>query len=52
MDVNRRDFLKIAGAGVGSLVLPSKKVNAAIPVNVENAHAMLYDATKCVGCRA
>ncbi|HEY9121672.1 MAG TPA: hydrogenase 2 operon protein HybA [Brevefilum sp.] len=52
MDVNRRDFLKIAGAGVGSLVLPSKKVSAAIPVNVENAHAMLYDATKCVGCRA
>jgi Fe-S-cluster-containing dehydrogenase component len=53
MDVNRRDFLKIAGAGIGSLVLPSLDVKAAaIPGNLENAHAMLYDATLCVGCRA
>lgn len=53
MDVNRRDFLKIAGAGIGTLVLPSLDVKAAtIPGNLENAHAMLYDATLCVGCRA
>lgn len=53
MDVNRRDFLKIAGAGIGTLVLPSLDVKAAtIPGNPENAHAMLYDATLCVGCRA
>lgn len=53
MDVNRRDFLKIAGAGLGTLVLPSLNVHAAaIPGNLENAHAMLYDATLCVGCRA
>lgn len=53
MEVNRRDFLKIAGAGIGTLVLPSLDVKAAaIPGNLENAHAMLYDATKCVGCRA
>ncbi len=53
MDVNRRDFLKIAGAGLGTLVLPSLNVNAAaIPGTLENAHAMLYDSTLCVGCRA
>ncbi|PKO06455.1 MAG: hypothetical protein CVU41_06960 [Chloroflexi bacterium HGW-Chloroflexi-3] len=53
MEVNRRDFLKIAGAGIGTLVLPSLDVKAAtIPGNLENAHAMLYDATLCVGCRA
>jgi Fe-S-cluster-containing dehydrogenase component len=53
MEVNRRDFLKIAGAGIGTLVLPSLDVKAAaIPGNLENAHAMLYDATRCVGCRA
>lgn len=53
MEVNRRDFLKIAGAGIGTLVLPSLDVKAAaIPGNLENSHAMLYDATKCVGCRA
>ena len=53
MEVNRRDFLKIAGAGIGTLVLPSLDVKAAtIPGNLENAHAMLYDATLCVGCRS
>ena len=53
MDLNRRDFLKITGAGLGSLVLPSINVSAAaITDNTENAHAMLYDANLCVGCRA
>jgi len=52
MDLNRRDFLKIAGAGIGSLVLPSISAKAAIPINTDDAHAMLYDATLCVGCRA
>jgi len=52
MDLNRRDFLKIAGAGIGSLVLPSISAKAAIPINTDDEHAMLYDATLCVGCRA
>jgi Fe-S-cluster-containing dehydrogenase component len=53
MELNRRDFLKIAGAGLGSLVLPTLDVKAAaISDNSENAFAMLYDADLCVGCRA
>ncbi len=53
MEVNRRDFIKMAGAGVGGLILPKVEPNSAASVEtMENAHAMLYDATLCVGCRA
>jgi formate dehydrogenase iron-sulfur subunit len=53
MPVDRREFLKIAGAGLGGLLLPISSASASSdPVNAENAFSMLYDAPKCVGCRA
>lgn len=56
MSINRRDFLKTAGAGLGGLAL----VEPALPrmdtlakqVAADQHASMLYDATKCVGCKA
>lgn len=53
MPVDRRQFLKIAGAGLGGLMLPISSASAnSEPAEATNAFAMLYDAPKCVGCRA
>ncbi len=53
MAISRRDFLKLAGAGLGTLTLPVKLSPAKGRfVRAENSHAMLYDAVQCVGCRA
>ena len=56
MAVNRRDFLKLAGAGVGSLVLAAghnQPASAEFSPDEARRHpAMLYDTTLCVGCRA
>ena len=56
MAVNRRDFLKIAGATAGSLVLAGGQAdNASADTTPEEARShptMLYDTTLCVGCRA
>jgi len=57
--LDRREFLKIAGASVGGMLLTagsaaaaeSSKTAASIEP-VPDGYAMLYDATKCVGCRA
>lgn len=53
MPVSRREFLKIAGAGLGAAVLAPApvKAGAASPL-AEKSHSMLYDASLCVGCRA
>jgi formate dehydrogenase iron-sulfur subunit len=49
--VNRRAFLKLTGAGLsGLLVYPSGKASASTPS--ESDLAILYDASKCIGCRA
>jgi formate dehydrogenase iron-sulfur subunit len=49
--VNRRDFLKLSGAGLsGWLVQRSDQAMAATPA--QNDLAILYDASKCIGCRA
>lgn len=50
--LTRRDVLKLAGVGVGGLLLRSAPALASDEVAAENAAAMLYDATRCVGCRA
>lgn len=53
MAINRRDFLKLAGAGLGALALPTVTAKAGTaPSQAEDSHSMLYDAGKCVGCRA
>jgi len=54
MRVNRRAFLKLAGAGLGAAALAprgaaAKGMSAA---RAENSASMLYDAVMCVGCRA
>jgi len=51
MELSRRNFLKLSAPAAGALVvgkLPSARLSAASSNDV----AMLYDASKCVGCRA
>jgi formate dehydrogenase iron-sulfur subunit len=49
--VDRRDFLRLSGAGLSGLLLhPSGQALAATPG--QNDLAILYDASKCIGCRA
>lgn len=56
MECNRRDFLKLGGAGLGGLTLlgfSTPKVEAKSAGNVaETENGVLYDVNKCVGCRA
>ncbi len=49
MPLGRRDFLKMAGAGLATIAAPLQTVSAAAE---GDPAAMLYDATICVGCRA
>lgn len=48
----RRDFLKLAGAGAGVLLVPVASAHAEGQVDATNSAAMLYDSTQCVGCRS
>ncbi len=50
--MNRRDFLKLAGIGMGSTLLPSELALASTRGDPTHHIAMLYDTTKCIGCRA
>jgi formate dehydrogenase iron-sulfur subunit len=52
MEVDRRTFLRLAGATVGVLVLPSGVALAApLPRSLEGeGKGMLVDLTRCVGC--
>ncbi|MFZ3079398.1 MAG: twin-arginine translocation signal domain-containing protein, partial [Bellilinea sp.] len=53
MPISRRDFIKVAGAGLGALALPTTPVSAnSIEKNTDETASMLYDSTICVGCRA
>jgi len=48
--VDRRDFLKLTGVGLSGFVLqPSEQAFASTPGADEVA--ILYDASKCIGCR-
>ena len=48
--MDRRDFLKLSGAGIGALFLGGAQ--AARAKAVWEGKAMLYDASMCIGCRA
>ena len=53
MPVSRRDFLKLAGLSLAGAGLASSPLPAvAKAAEVENSASMLYDSTKCIGCRA
>lgn len=53
MMMNRRKFLKLSGAGLGALLLPTELAQASnTSVVAGDSPSILYDATKCVGCRA
>jgi formate dehydrogenase iron-sulfur subunit len=55
-NLSRRDFLKVAGAGLGSLVSVASAAgqvyaSSGEELPLEEHWALLYDATKCSGCR-
>lgn len=54
MQVNRRDFIKAVGIGAGAVAGLSVSQPALAASNSGNSQgkAMLYDSSKCVGCRA
>lgn len=52
MSVNRRQFIKFTGLGVGGVLLSPQGAKVSEVPGAKNAVAVLYDASKCVGCRA
>lgn len=53
--ISRRKFLAVTGAVTSTAALPQPSVGAGGGVNpkeFDDADAMLYDATRCIGCRA
>jgi formate dehydrogenase iron-sulfur subunit len=56
MGLNRRQFLQVSGVGLGTLVLGRLSMAEISRAEMSRAEktgqAMLYDASKCVGCRA
>jgi Fe-S-cluster-containing dehydrogenase component len=52
--LNRREFLATSGAIAGSAVLRPHEAAAqgAAPPSYDEATAVLYDATRCIGCRS
>jgi formate dehydrogenase iron-sulfur subunit len=49
--MDRRGFLKLAGVGLSGLILRPSGQATASSLNVDEV-AILYDASKCIGCRA
>jgi len=50
--ISRRDFLKMAGIGVGGALLATENAQAASVGDPSQHIGMLYDATMCTGCHA
>jgi formate dehydrogenase iron-sulfur subunit len=50
MSISRRSFLQMAGLASGTLLAGGKRANAA-PTGIEFS-GMLFDITKCIGCRS
>ena len=53
MPINRREFLKLAGLGLGGALVSTGTAHSSGGTSSAGDHvAMLYDATKCIGCHA
>jgi Fe-S-cluster-containing dehydrogenase component len=53
MSMDRRSLLKgLAAVGAGAAVTPASATASDAPRPPEDAYGMLYDATRCIGCRA
>ncbi|MGD9315332.1 MAG: 4Fe-4S dicluster domain-containing protein [Anaerolineae bacterium] len=52
MKLSRREFLKLSGAGLGASVAGGALAPAVMAQDSENALGILYDPSKCIGCRA
>lgn len=52
MSLDRRQFIKLAGLGLGGLLLSPADVEAAEGLSTKDELALLYDVSKCIGCRA
>lgn len=50
--LTRREVLKLAGVGASALLLRVDSAHALDEIVAEDTAAVLYDATRCVGCRA
>jgi formate dehydrogenase iron-sulfur subunit len=51
--LSRRGLLRLIGAaGAGAFLMPGSSAHASGEGSAEHAAAMLYDATRCVGCRS
>jgi len=52
--VDRRNFLKLSAAAAGAAMVPKPAAAAArsAPPSYDDAFAILYDATRCIGCRS
>jgi formate dehydrogenase beta subunit len=50
--INRRQFLKVTGLGVGGALLGAESALASGGGDPAHHYGMLYDATRCIGCNA
>jgi formate dehydrogenase iron-sulfur subunit len=52
MSLDRRQFIKLAGVGMGGLLLSSQDAGISRAQGARDDVAILYDTAKCIGCRA
>jgi Fe-S-cluster-containing dehydrogenase component len=48
----RREVLKIGAGATGAAALPASARGDSAPPSFDEANSVLYDATRCIGCRA
>lgn len=52
MRISRRTAFRIAAAGAAAAVAGSTTASAAVPLAPPDAVGLLYDTTRCIGCKA